>query len=330
MRGVSVIICCYNSASKLPETLAYLARQQVRPEVAWEVIVVDNASTDQTKTVATQEWAKHAVAVPLTVVHESKPGLSYARKRGIDQSKYDIVIFCDDDNGLSADYLQVTSEVFNADAKIGALGGCGFATGIPAWLTDHASYYALGPQGPATGEVTHAQGCLYGAGLALRKDVLHELDQKKFTSILSDRTGKSLMSGGDTELTFAIRLIGYKLWYDERLTFKHFIPVDRYSFRYFRRLMFYIGYSWMSMLPYHQVLNGFSKKYPAPSWADAAYVLHRALISFFTALFFLISFQKRKFRHRAFQFIFNAGELWFIMRNFRVYKDLPVFLQSLR
>jgi GT2 family glycosyltransferase len=45
--GVSVVVCCHNSASRLPTTLHHLAAQEVPRDLGWEVIVVDNASTDR-------------------------------------------------------------------------------------------------------------------------------------------------------------------------------------------------------------------------------------------------------------------------------------------
>jgi len=50
--GVSVIICCYNSVKRLPVTLAHLKSQVVFGQIPWEVIVIDNASTDRTAEVA--------------------------------------------------------------------------------------------------------------------------------------------------------------------------------------------------------------------------------------------------------------------------------------
>lgn len=50
--GVSIVICCYNSASRLPETLQHIAEQEVAANISWEVIVVDNASTDNTQEIA--------------------------------------------------------------------------------------------------------------------------------------------------------------------------------------------------------------------------------------------------------------------------------------
>jgi cellulose synthase/poly-beta-1,6-N-acetylglucosamine synthase-like glycosyltransferase len=55
--GVSVVICCYNSSQRLPQTLGHLLAQECEVDLPWEVIVVDNASTDGTAEVARSVWS---------------------------------------------------------------------------------------------------------------------------------------------------------------------------------------------------------------------------------------------------------------------------------
>ncbi len=56
--GVSIIICCYNSERRLPETLAHLFTQQVSEDIPWEIIVVNNASSDATSRIAAQAFSR--------------------------------------------------------------------------------------------------------------------------------------------------------------------------------------------------------------------------------------------------------------------------------
>ncbi|NJN42415.1 MAG: glycosyltransferase [Flammeovirgaceae bacterium] len=55
--GVSVIICCYNSSSRIEKTLEHLFQQKTNSRLHWEIILVDNASTDQTKATAIKRWS---------------------------------------------------------------------------------------------------------------------------------------------------------------------------------------------------------------------------------------------------------------------------------
>ncbi|PYU17577.1 MAG: hypothetical protein DMG32_27740 [Acidobacteria bacterium] len=77
--GLSVILCCHNSASRLPATLGHLTGQRSGGRFPWEVILVDNASSDATGRLAQELWPQDAPA-PLRVVHEARLGLAYARR----------------------------------------------------------------------------------------------------------------------------------------------------------------------------------------------------------------------------------------------------------
>src|SRR5688500_17791752 len=95
--GLSVVICCYNSAERLPQTLRHLAIQKYSPGLNWEVIIVDNNSLDATADVARKEWAQYSTRVPLKVVTERDPGLSAARSKGVSSASFEFIVFCDDD-----------------------------------------------------------------------------------------------------------------------------------------------------------------------------------------------------------------------------------------
>jgi glycosyltransferase involved in cell wall biosynthesis len=64
IQGVSIIVCCYNSAERLPETLKHLALLESNEDVNWELIIVDNNSSDTTIVVCKEECKKFELAVP--------------------------------------------------------------------------------------------------------------------------------------------------------------------------------------------------------------------------------------------------------------------------
>jgi glycosyltransferase involved in cell wall biosynthesis len=257
--GVSVIICCYNSVSRLPETLKHLAAQQTRGLKA-EVILVDNASTDGTRHIALSLWsAQSRHDIPLVVVEEPLAGLSRARARGIAHAAYDVLVFCDDDNWLEPGYLQHAFSILEANPAIGALGGVGLPVAdapLPAWFEQYKGCFACYPQGECTGELTGPSAFLYGAGLVVRKSVLTALIQRGFNAILSDRVGKQLSSGGDVELCYAVRLAGYKLWYSSDLVFRHYMPGNRLTQQYLCRLMAASSYCGSQLIVYLYALKG--------------------------------------------------------------------------
>lgn len=241
MKGVSVIICCYNSVARLPETLKHLHVQKLNDTLTWELIIVDNHSTDGTAVFAEKYWDRLENGVPLQIVAEEKPGLSFARQRGVAVAKYDILIFCDDDNWLDADYLQLAYDRMEQDPSIGVLGGCSdavFETAAPAWWATFQNAYAVGKPLPGTGNAD-ARGYIAGAGMVTRARIFRELAACHFQTTNTDRTKQQLLSGGDTEFCHAVRYLGYHLYYDACLHFVHYMPATRLEWRYCRQMLTY-------------------------------------------------------------------------------------------
>ena len=234
---VSVIICCYNSEQRLPKTLEYLSNQNVRG-VNWEVVLVDNNSKDNTTKVAYSEWNKLGAVVSLLVVKENIPGLSFARKKGIESSRGNILVFCDDDNWLDSNYINHIHSLFkNKSYRI--IGGWGLPISdipFPNWFSQLEGYgYAVGKQGRRTGKGY----AVHGAGMAIKRiDGLSLLD-KRFIPLLSDRKGKKLSTGGDAEISILIG--GENRFFDEALIYYHYLPENRLTWEYFIKLNYYVG-----------------------------------------------------------------------------------------
>jgi glycosyltransferase involved in cell wall biosynthesis len=259
VKGVSIILCCYNSAERLPETLKHLAAQKTGNELPWEVIVVNNNSQDNTVEVAKKEWSKYATTSSFKIVDQPIPGLSFARKKGIETAKYDYLLFCDDDNWLSENYVQNAFDIMETDKRIGALGGwCEpvFETEEPEWFKTFAGNFAVGKTVPKTGLINEPNGYLYGAGLVIRKSAMGHLYASGFKNILSDRKGKKLSSGGDIELVYALKLAGYAIYFDERLFFKHVMPGARLTFNYLKKIRKSMYYSNFILGMYVDQLKG--------------------------------------------------------------------------
>lgn len=230
--GVTILICTYNGAGRLPATLQHLALQHVPASIGCEVILVDNASQDDTMRLAGEEWAKYTTGISLKIVYEPRPGLTFARERGFREALYDYIILCDDDNWLSPGYVQRAFEIMDCNPRIGILGGLGvfaYESAPPSWLGS-LNLYAGGAQAPQSGRV--ASNLVYGAGAVLRKPAYDQLLNHGFEPLLTDRLGYQLSSGGDHELCYALVLAGYEVWYDEQLAFHHFITANRLTAAY--------------------------------------------------------------------------------------------------
>src|ERR1044072_3125960 len=251
--GVSVVICCHNSANLLPITLQHLRNQKTDSKVQWEILVVDNASTDSTSNIAKENWISE-FTVPLRIVHESKLGLSFARHRGFSEAKFEIVSFVDDDNWLCPEWVQTVAQVMSEHPEVGACGGYSEAVceiTKPSWFESFKLFYAVGSQGEEGGDVTESRGLLWGAGVSIRKSAWQQLMQSGFQSVLSDRTGTQLMSGGDSELCLALRLSGWRLWFEPSLKLQHFLPIRRLNWKYLRSMVRGSGAATAGLDPYY-------------------------------------------------------------------------------
>lgn len=237
-KGISIIICTYNGKERLVETLTHLTNQKLN--VACEIILVDNASIDGTKDFADTWWSENGhIGIDYVSYIQPKAGKQYAQELGYEKAKYNYLLVCDDDNSLCNTYVQTAFAVMESDSSIGALGGwceATFETEKPDWFNQYAKYFAVSKQGIESGDVTNKKGCLYGAGMVLRKTHWQQLNTLGFKPLLTCRKGDTLSSGGDTEYCYALRLLGYKIWYDERLYFKHHMPKGRMSLDYVSRL----------------------------------------------------------------------------------------------
>jgi len=248
--GISVIICCFNSAARITPTLQHLYNQKNISLSSWEIVVVNNCSTDNTAEKATQLWESFPSNKPrFSVVNESTPGLSAARQKGIAESYYDYVLFCDDDNWLDENYLSLALNIMQNNPLIGALGG----TGIPVfeereppcfWVNQY-HVLAVGNQSEIDGDITDERGVLYGAGMVLNRAAYKTLKEKfQFQFLLSDRVGDNLVSSGDHELCLALRKIGFRIFNSKALKFKHYIPNYRTTMAYYRKLFLGFGISY--------------------------------------------------------------------------------------
>ena len=151
-----------------------------------------------------------------------------------------------EENLFNKDYVQVSFEIMESNISIGALGGwCDamFEGDKPEWFDTYGKYFAVGKQSDSSGDITNKKGCLYGAGMVIRKSHWLQLNDRGFIPLLTCRKGDSLSSGGDTEYCYALRLLGYKIWYDERLHFFHYMLAKRVNKEYVSKVRKAISYS---------------------------------------------------------------------------------------
>jgi glycosyltransferase involved in cell wall biosynthesis len=252
--GVSVIVCCYNSAKRLPATLKHLAFQVVEKNILWEIILVDNASDDHTAKVAKEEWGKYDfVNIDFKIFMEEKKGKIHALQRGIKEARFEFLLTCDDDNWLSERYIATAFQIMEADHSIGVLGGLGLIEAEQPALLKQEELNQLTVHGPQVWAQT--DHWIYGAGSILRKSLQINLMNNCWPQITTGRKGSKLISGEDVEICFMIYLLGYKIVADDKLTFKHFVPFNKQKIEYITKMAYWLSYSYFLLSGYLVIIN---------------------------------------------------------------------------
>lgn len=229
--GISIIIACYNGSQRLPKTLYHIFASKIDPRlnIPVELIIVDNASTDGTINIAKEECISN---IPTNwnflILSEQKKGKDNAINLAFSKCNYKYAFIIDDDNWIDSDYLQKGYNIMVDNNQIGALGGLGtavFEVNPPEWGKNGI---CCGPQGSHSGDITNHQGWVLGAGCVYNMDIINRLYSSGFKTCLGTFRGQSVdVSGEDVELCYAIRMLGYKIWYSENLRFGHFMPANR-------------------------------------------------------------------------------------------------------
>jgi glycosyltransferase involved in cell wall biosynthesis len=169
---ISVVLSTYNRSDILLSALECLARQQA-PGIKFEVIVVDNNSSDSTREI-TESFA--ARDIRFRYLFESRQGLSYARNAGIRVARADAIAFTDDDVHVAPDWIAQIRRALVQYPEADYLGGRVlpvWPAAMPAWSHAKMSPFALQDLGDEPVRVSSQDPrCLIGACLAVRSRAL--------------------------------------------------------------------------------------------------------------------------------------------------------------
>lgn len=244
---ISVIVCTYNRCESLRDTLNALKGQAMDHEVAFEVIVVDNNSTDGTKAVVTE--AARESRWPIRYVFESAQGLSHARNRGIQEAQGEIVAFTDDDVVPDARWVEALAQAFLSESADCVGGRVKPLWGVPPpkWLEEaiqakrFLAVFSLFDRGDTvivadTPDPTVA----YGANMAFRKSVFDTLGLFRIDLGV---TGTVHRLGEDTDMVERCFLAGKRTVYTPHAIVYHKIPTARMQKRYLRNWKYLQGQS---------------------------------------------------------------------------------------
>ncbi|PSN14966.1 glycosyl transferase, partial [filamentous cyanobacterium CCP5] len=123
MVDFTVAICTYNGAKRLPDVLDRLRSQQGTEHFRWQVVVIDNNSSDDTVQVVRRYQRQWPEQIPLHYLFEPRQGIAYARRRVINQCASPWIGFLDDDNWPDEHWVAAAYGFGASHPRVGAWGG---------------------------------------------------------------------------------------------------------------------------------------------------------------------------------------------------------------
>ena len=246
--SLSVLICTYNRAALLEDTLAALNGTEAPAACDVEIVIVDNNSTDDTPNVVRR--AAETLRWPLRYAREKRQGKSFALNTGLALARGDILALTDDDVVPAADWLVRIVDRFRDSDIVFAFGKV-----LPRWEVlpppELLTSEARGIWGPLAlvdyGDTPdrydaasfHRKRLPIGANLAVRRDVVARIGGWRTDLGKVDNT---LIAGEDHELCVRLYREGhYAGLYDPEIQVRHFVPASRLRRAYFRRWFFWHG-----------------------------------------------------------------------------------------
>jgi glycosyltransferase involved in cell wall biosynthesis len=237
---LSIVICSYNRASYIGDALDSLYKQTSGLS-AFEAIIVDNNSTDNTAEVFSQ-WRSAHTNGSFTYITETNQGASFARNTGAAVSKGQWLCFMDDDAVATPNYVENILKHIETKPDAVGFGGRIIPKYIPAepnWM----SYYVSS----LVGNFDYApSACAFENGkyplesnMIVRKDIYDTIGG--FNTALPGVVGTLRIGGEGKELFYKILALGYTIYYDPSICVHHVVEVKKLTTEYMYRVASGIG-----------------------------------------------------------------------------------------
>ena len=231
--NISVVICTFNREKFIGEALESLARQNLSLN-KFEIIIVNNNSSDNTENIC-KDFIIGYPNIDIKYTVETNQGLSFARNRGIAESKYDIITYIDDDAYAKPDFLQLIYNYFNEHPDTAGIGGKvtpRYEIEEPKWMNKYL--YGFVTKVDIGDTLRPFKGKAYPAGcnMTYRKDLLKQVGG--FNNKLKWRAD-------DKYVYYKVREISDNIIYLPMLEVEHTIDTYRTSDENFNKLSLKFG-----------------------------------------------------------------------------------------
>jgi len=236
---LSVVICAHNPRPDYLLRALGALRIQTLPFDRWEFLLIDNASKVPLTGTCDLSWHPKG-----RIIREEELGLTHARLCAMEEADGNILVFVDDDNLLSSDYLEGAAAIADEFPRMGAWGAGVIVPEFEAAPRPELEPYCemlalrrverdLWTNVP----VMITEAVPYGAGLVVRGEVSQRyLGKKRSGGLIFGRTGQSLLSSEDLEIAFEAAALGLGYGVFTRLSLTHLIPARRVEPSYLLRL----------------------------------------------------------------------------------------------
>lgn len=240
----TVLICTYNRAAYLGDTLDSLARTPRDPGFSWDVLVVDNNSSDDTRAVVASR--ADGFPVPLHYLFEGRQGKSNALNTGMRAARASIIVFTDDDVAVGPAWLAESVRPLIERSDIDYTGGPVrpiWGASRPAWLDEAGNLggtIAVKDHGAAPFIFEDERKTPLGVNMAVRRRLIERIGG--FRPDLG-RNGKALLGQEQAEFFYRSRAAGARGLYVPAMVLDHVVPASRLTRDYFRRWWYWKGVS---------------------------------------------------------------------------------------
>jgi glycosyltransferase involved in cell wall biosynthesis len=252
MAGISVVVCTYNPDKFIFErVLNAISNCELTPGLDFECLLIDNQSTPSLIGEEYIEKILQSIKGSRVIV-ENRQGLTWARRRGIQEAAFSHILFIDDDNEIDKDYIVQAQNLINNNPKLAAVNAgtirVKYLGEVGEWFEKEGKehFQESDIQETITGNDSKTfSHWPFGTGLMVSKEVcdyyIEKLDKGLYT--LTDRNGKVLMSGGDGQLVACAIEMGYHIGRAKELKLNHLIAARKATIDYLTKIDYGIYFS---------------------------------------------------------------------------------------